>query len=379
MASGSRRKHSSTSNIVRLILRKASDGTAFTGIAYNTSGLRISVICNNEAAGTTYTVGPGIQDITTLGTWADPGANSIRFKEVSATYHPGLYEIQILDSRFSVANAQSMVITVTGVTDLLTVDYEIILEQVDRQDATAFGLSRMDAAITSRSSHSAADVWAVATRVLTAGTNIVLAKGVGVTGFNDLDAAGVRGAVGLAAANLDAQLGDIPTVAEFNARTLASASYFDPANHVVAHVTLVDTVTTNTDMRGTDGANTTAPDNAGIASAAADASTAAAAAVSAAATAAIIDGKVDTLLSRITATLFAGITSLANWLGAMAGKHAPDATAEAEINATGAGSGTFSAASDSQEAIRDAGGGGGGGARQVNVVKRTAFIKGSSS
>lgn len=52
----------------------------------------------------------------------------------------------------------------------------------------------------------ASDVWAVATRVLTAGTNIVLAKGTGVTGFNDLDAAGVRGAVGLAAANLDTQL-----------------------------------------------------------------------------------------------------------------------------------------------------------------------------
>ncbi|RWL45297.1 MAG: hypothetical protein EOR60_15255 [Mesorhizobium sp.] len=49
-------------------------------------------------------------------------------------------------------------------------------------------------------------VWSTATRVLTAGTNIVLAKGTGVTGFNDLDAPGVRGAVGMAAANLDTQL-----------------------------------------------------------------------------------------------------------------------------------------------------------------------------
>lgn len=40
-----------------------------------------------------------------------------------------------------------------------------------------------------------------------------------------LDAAGVRTAVGLAAANLDTQLADIPTVAEFNARTITSASY----------------------------------------------------------------------------------------------------------------------------------------------------------
>jgi hypothetical protein len=44
-------------------------------------------------------------------------------------------------------------------------------------------------------------------------------------GGSGLDAAGVRAAVGLASANLDTQLGDIPTVAEFEARTIASASY----------------------------------------------------------------------------------------------------------------------------------------------------------
>lgn len=41
-------------------------------------------------------------------------------------------------------------------------------------------------------------------------------------------------------------------------------STFDPSSDTVARVTLVDTCTTNTDMRGTDGANTTAPDNASI-------------------------------------------------------------------------------------------------------------------
>lgn len=57
-------------------------------------------------------------------------------------------------------------------------------------------------------------VWATTTRVLTAGTNIALAKGTGVTGFNDLDAAGVRGAVGLASANLDTQLSTIDGVVD---------------------------------------------------------------------------------------------------------------------------------------------------------------------
>ena len=57
-------------------------------------------------------------------------------------------------------------------------------------------------------------VWSVATRLLTAGTNIALAKGTGVTGFNDLSAADVRTAVGLASANLDTQLAAIDTVAD---------------------------------------------------------------------------------------------------------------------------------------------------------------------
>lgn len=55
------------------------------------------------------------------------------------------------------------------------------------------------------------NVWSVATRVLTAGTNIVLAKGTGITGLNDLDAAGIRTATGLASANLDTQLSGIST------------------------------------------------------------------------------------------------------------------------------------------------------------------------
>ncbi|RWB05472.1 MAG: hypothetical protein EOQ39_22390 [Mesorhizobium sp.] len=54
-------------------------------------------------------------------------------------------------------------------------------------------------------------VWSTTTRLLSAGTNIVLAKGTGVTGFNDLDAPGVRTAVGMASANLDTQLAGIST------------------------------------------------------------------------------------------------------------------------------------------------------------------------
>jgi len=50
-----------------------------------------------------------------------------------------------------------------------------------------------------------------------------------LAGLSTLDAAGVRSAVGLATNNLDTQLADIPTVAEFEARTVVSGAYFDPA------------------------------------------------------------------------------------------------------------------------------------------------------
>jgi hypothetical protein len=60
-------------------------------------------------------------------------------------------------------------------------------------------------------SAAATSVWGAGTRLLTAGTNIALAKGTGITGFNDLDASGIRGAVGLASANLDTQIGTLAT------------------------------------------------------------------------------------------------------------------------------------------------------------------------
>jgi hypothetical protein len=73
----------------------------------------------------------------------------------------------------------------------------------------------------------------------------------------------------LAAILLDTdEIESIPTVAEFNARTLLAADYFNPSTDAVANVTLVGTTTTNTDMRGTNSAliasGYTAPDNAGI-------------------------------------------------------------------------------------------------------------------
>lgn len=86
-------------------------------------------------------------------------------------------------------------------------------------------------------------VWSTATRLLTAGTNIVLAKGTGVTGFNDLSAAQVN-------AEADTALSDVGLTGTVTGRIdvavstrLASASYTAPDNTSIAAI-LVDTDTT---------------------------------------------------------------------------------------------------------------------------------------
>ena len=99
--------------------------------------------------------------------------------------------------------------------------------------------------------------------------------------------------------------------------------------------------------------------------------------------------KTDTgnLVTRITSTLFSGITSLAKWLGLLAGKTA-DAGTLAELVATTAGAGYLNS-TDSLEAIRDrgdaawiTGSGVGTGARSVTItvndgatVLQTAIVR----
>lgn len=117
---------------------------------------------------------------------------------------------------------------------------------------------------------------------------------------------------------------------------------------------LVSTVTTNTDMVGTD--------NAALAATALSTATwtgaragyldeLAAANIPADLDAVLAD--TNNLVTRITATLFTGITSLASWLGVIAGKTA-DAATLAEVNATTAGA-TYNNTTDSLESLADLG------------------------
>lgn len=67
-----------------------------------------------------------------------------------------------------------------------------------------------------------------------------------------------------AGTDMSADIADIPTVAEFNARTLAAASYFDPAADTVANVTTVATLTGHTAQTGDSFARLGAPAGASV-------------------------------------------------------------------------------------------------------------------
>lgn len=136
--------HSTTSNILRFVLKHATTGQGLTGLTNASSGLIIGTVTDAEAATTTYTVAASnVETITTLGTYAAPSANKCRFKEVDATNHRGLYEFQFANGRFSVANARRLIISVTGATNLLDADYQIVLVQFNPYDAVRLGLTAL--------------------------------------------------------------------------------------------------------------------------------------------------------------------------------------------------------------------------------------------
>lgn len=221
------RKHSSTSNIVRFVLKNSSTGQGLTGLTSASSGLIISTIADNEATATVYTAAASnIETIVTLGTYAAPTASKCRFKEVDATNHKGLYELHFADARFSVANTEKLVISVTGATSLLDADYEIQLVQYDPFDAVRLGLTALP--------NAAADA----------------SGGLIISDAGGLDA----DAMNAAAVRLTA------------ARAQAIDDWINGGRlDLILDIIAADVVNIDgSAMRGTDGANTVAPDNATI-------------------------------------------------------------------------------------------------------------------
>ena len=111
----------------------------------------------------------------------------------------------------------------------------------------AVELGRMDATVSSRlaaSAYTAPDNATISTISINLGTvnTNVLSRLAAASYVAPLSASETRSALGLASANLDTQLGDIPTVAEFEARTLVAAGYASSTHWTSTRAGYLDSV-----------------------------------------------------------------------------------------------------------------------------------------
>ncbi|HEY6244553.1 MAG TPA: hypothetical protein VIX17_11425 [Pyrinomonadaceae bacterium] len=142
-------KRGTTSIILRVKLRDSavSTGAGKTGLTSSSSGLIISTIANNESTPTVYAqASSNVESITTLGTFAAPTSGKCRFKEVDATNHKGIYEIQIADARFAVSSARTLLVSISGVSGVAETDFLIPLRDVDPYDSVRFGMAALPSA-----------------------------------------------------------------------------------------------------------------------------------------------------------------------------------------------------------------------------------------
>ena len=318
---------------VKILNSSVSTGAGLTGLTSASSGLIISTIADTESTATAYTVAASnVETITTLGTFSAPTSGKCRFKELDATNHKGVYEMQIADARFNVSSAKSLLVSVSGATNAAETDVVIPLRDLDPFDAVRAGLTALPnvasgsagAIITSGTgtaqlSVSSGNVTlaAVTHTGATIPTVSTVTNGVTVTTNNDktgysltqtfptnfsslaITASGsvtagtvsdktgyslsssqtfstsgsvgsVTGAVGSVTGNVGGNVvGSVAsvtaavTVGTNNDKTGYSLTQAFPSNFAalginssghISRVTLVDTTTTNTDMRGTDSA-----------------------------------------------------------------------------------------------------------------------------
>lgn len=130
-----------TSKLLGIFIQDSSStvGAGLGSIAFNTSGL--TAYYYREGAGSSTSISLATM---TLGTWATGG-----FIVVDGTNMLGVYQLGIPNAAIA-AGAKSVIVYLKGVTNMAPLVLEIELTAVDNQDATAFGLSRIDAAVTSR-------------------------------------------------------------------------------------------------------------------------------------------------------------------------------------------------------------------------------------
>lgn len=148
--------------------------------------------------------------------------------EVDATNMPGLYYLEL-----TAAEVDTLGVLFVRYKSAGSAEYQIavLVVALDPFDAAALGLSRLDAAVSTRSSHTAADVWAVATRALTDKAGFSLsAAGVQAVWDALTSALTTDGSVGKRiAGTLDANISSRPAASDYTAARAAKLDNLDAA------------------------------------------------------------------------------------------------------------------------------------------------------
>lgn len=134
----------SASNIAWVFLPDSAStvGAGKTGLTNASAGLDISVRRELSSAVTSYT-GANIGTIATLGTWVDPGAGKVNFKEVDATHWPGMYELHFVDLLFNASDASRMLGGFVQATGIAPAPFEVELTALNVQDGVRAGLTAL--------------------------------------------------------------------------------------------------------------------------------------------------------------------------------------------------------------------------------------------
>ena len=105
--------------VLRVLLQDSSTGQGKLNLLPSTSGLKISAILDNESSGKNFTAAGSNIETCTPGEYSAPSTTSkCRFGEVDQTNHPGLYEIQLANERWSDSTAKYLTLSVSGVSGL---------------------------------------------------------------------------------------------------------------------------------------------------------------------------------------------------------------------------------------------------------------------
>lgn len=122
------RANGATSVLLRVNIQDTASvtGAGKTGLTEASAGMIIGTIADVEATTTRYRASSSeVETIATLGTYAAPTSGKCRFREVDAVNHPGLYELQLADARFAVANAKLLIVTISGAAGAAQVHAEV--------------------------------------------------------------------------------------------------------------------------------------------------------------------------------------------------------------------------------------------------------------